>query len=228
MTITTASGLEWGVRHAASPDRTTHVDPRADEADARRWHHALLFSGNRDALIVTRTDTGDWEPVFRDIPLGHGVCMMCTGIFRVVEVKALPSFVNRHGVRQHPYLLAVHKLNGTRCLGSRTKPVPWLDAAGLPCWEAMSDLDKGAALMHVWKQHWERDASYARNNYPARYFEHPLLTRLEPRVACRHAAVVAGTFRDAVDRHGPDEVQRLYDLALNADRARAKREVVDA
>ena len=47
----------------------------------------------------------------------------------------------------------------------------------LPTWAQMSDLDKGAALLHLHKREWE-GADYAEENYPARYFEHPALTSL--------------------------------------------------
>lgn len=89
---------------------------------------------------------------------------------------------------------------------------------GLPKWADMSDLDKGAALLHLHKRDWE-GPEYAVENYPARYFEDPRLTALSPREACRHAVSVeddaewAGALRGA-------EYERLYDVALDADRKR--------
>jgi hypothetical protein len=86
-------------------------------------------------------------------------------------------------------------------------------ASALPAWAEMSDLDKGAALLHLHKRDWE-GAGYAVENYPARYFEHPALTALSERDACRHAVSV----KDDAERAGAlrgDEHQRLYDLALD-------------
>ena len=57
----------------------------------------------------------------------------------------------------------------------------------LPTWDEMSDLDKGAALLHAWKRDWEGPA-YAVENYPAEYLENPVLMRLDDREASRHAA----------------------------------------
>lgn len=54
---------------------------------------------------------------------------------------------------------------------------------GLPSWPEMSDLDKGAALLHLHKCDSE-GAGYAIENYPARYFDDPRLTALSPREAC--------------------------------------------
>jgi hypothetical protein len=80
----------------------------------------------------------------------------------------------------------------------------------------MSDLDKGAALLHLHKRDWE-GAEYAVENYPARYFDHPALVALNRRDACRHAVSV----EDDADRAGAltgDEHMRLYDLALDHER----------
>ena len=88
----------------------------------------------------------------------------------------------------------------------------------LPAWAEMTDLDKGAALLHLHKRDWEGE-DYAEENYPARYFDHPALTALSAREACRHAVSV----EDDAERAGAlggDEYMRLYDLALAADDAR--------
>jgi hypothetical protein len=82
--------------------------------------------------------------------------------------------------------------------------------ADLPTWDEMSDLDKGAALMHLHKREWE-GTSYAVENYPVRYFDDPHLTNLERRAACRHAA----QFRTQGEALSLEEYQRLYELALN-------------
>lgn len=83
----------------------------------------------------------------------------------------------------------------------------------LPSWEDMTDLDKGAALMHAWKRSWE-GPSYAVENYPAEYLEDPRLMSLEPREACAHAARVTKGWQD----WDVDETTRLYDDALGASR----------
>jgi len=90
--------------------------------------------------------------------------------------------------------------------------------AALPTWAEMSDLDKGAALMHLHKREWEGD-EYAEENYPAEYFDHPALTALSERAACRHAVSVEEA-ADNAGATGGDEYERLYSLALDADRAR--------
>jgi hypothetical protein len=88
----------------------------------------------------------------------------------------------------------------------------------LPTWNEMTDLDKGAALLHLHKRDWE-GADYAEENYPARYFDHPALVALSERDACRHAVSVEMDASDAGALRG-EEYERLYDLALDADRAR--------
>lgn len=84
-------------------------------------------------------------------------------------------------------------------------------AAPLPAWREMSDLDKGAALLHLHKQGWE-GAEYAIEKHPARYFDHPALTALSETDACRHAMSVEADV-EALD---PGESVRLYDLVLDA------------
>ena len=88
----------------------------------------------------------------------------------------------------------------------------------LPTWAEMSDLDKGAALLHLHKRDWE-GGDYAEENYPAEYFEHPALVALKPREACRHAVSVETDAEKAGALKMP-EYERLYDLALAADQAR--------
>lgn len=88
----------------------------------------------------------------------------------------------------------------------------------LPTWSELTDLDKGAALLHLHKRDWE-GADYAVDNYPARYFDHPALTALSPLNACRHAVSVEDDAELAGALRG-EEYDRLYDLALDADRAR--------
>lgn len=90
----------------------------------------------------------------------------------------------------------------------------------LPGWDEMTDLDKGAALLHLHKRGWE-GADYAVENYPARYFDHPVLVALPPEESSAHAASLAADSYDfEVPGLHPDEADRLYDLALDADRKR--------
>jgi hypothetical protein len=93
----------------------------------------------------------------------------------------------------------------------------------LPTWAQMTDLDKGAALLHLHKREWEGD-DYAVSDYPARYFDNPALLALTPMQACRHAVSVE---RDADDAGAlkPPEYDRLYEMALAADRARMRAEM---
>lgn len=88
----------------------------------------------------------------------------------------------------------------------------------LPTWAQMTDLDKGAALLHLHKRDWE-GIEYAEEDYPARYFDHPALVALSEHEACQHAVSVGGGAENAgALRDG--EYERLYDLALDADRKR--------
>ncbi|MDG4792111.1 hypothetical protein O7626_40565 [Micromonospora sp. WMMD1102] len=83
------------------------------------------------------------------------------------------------------------------------------EPVALPSWAEMSDLDKGAALLHLHKREYE-GAGYAVENYPVKYFDDPRLTSLERRAACRHAA----SFAREADGLPDAEYTRLYDLAL--------------
>lgn len=95
----------------------------------------------------------------------------------------------------------------------------------LPGWEQMSELDRGAALLHMWKRSWE-GASYAVDNYPCRYIESPALLGLDLRQACAHAVEVCGSDERMRKLLGDEEYQRLYDHALNeGDRVLADRKL---
>lgn len=158
---------------------------------------------------MTHTTTA---PTYRPVPAGSGACTVCDEVHPLTNRHDQPSFINRHNVRQKAYLLPIHGPRNNRCDGSHHEPKPWLDATGLPSWDDMSDLDRGAALMFVWKVKREADYAYARDNYPARYSDHPILRDLDVHTTCRHARYVAGTWDEAKDRLGADEAQRLYDL----------------
>ncbi len=88
----------------------------------------------------------------------------------------------------------------------------------LPSWDEMSDLDKGAALLHLHKRSWE-GSEYAESDYPCRYSDHPALTRLSPLEASRHAASL-GDSEHFYYLLGEEEHERLYNLALKEDRKR--------
>lgn len=98
------------------------------------------------------------------------------------------------------------------------------ETAALPAWSEMSDLDKGAALLHLHKVDWE-GIEYAMSDYPAEYFDHPALTALSPREACRHAQSVEADAERAGALRGA-EYDRLYDLALAADRERGRARII--
>lgn len=82
--------------------------------------------------------------------------------------------------------------------------------ATLPAWVDLSDVDKGAVLLHLRKREWE-GAQYAIEEYPARFFDHPALTGLEPREACAFAVSMRSFTRPLSN----EERARLYDLALD-------------
>lgn len=96
----------------------------------------------------------------------------------------------------------------------------------LPTWDEMCELDRGAALMHVWKRKWET-IRYAIEHYPAQYLADSRLAALDERLACWHARVVAGSWDEVCDRLGMDEVERLYYLALGEEETRRDRGKVD-
>jgi hypothetical protein len=96
---------------------------------------------------------------------------------------------------------------------------PMTATSRLPTWDEMSDLDKGAAILHVHKREAEGD-EYAVENYPARYFAHPALLALSEEEASQHAADVVGDSDELFSRLGAAEHDRLYDGALDRDRSR--------
>lgn len=136
---------------------------------------------------------------YRHVPDWHGVCTGCDQIIPLVR----GGRIRAHGPR------------GQRCPGGRLPGKNWFEARHLPDWEQMSDLDRGAALMHVWKIGWEQDDAYARDHYPVEYRDDPVLVGLDRKMACRHAQYVTGGWQGAQDRWGTDEVWRLYYLAAD-------------
>ena len=146
----------------------------------------------------------------RQVELGYAPCTVCDQ-----DVRLRLS----DGTRTRRVPVGVHGPRGDRCPGSRKPGKTFLEYTGLPTWDRMSDLDKGCALMFLWKCHWERSYAYARDNYPCTYRGDQILAGLTRLEACRHAMAVTGGYR-AIDRMlGNDEFKRLYDLALTADRA---------
>lgn len=154
---------------------------------------------------------------YREIPFPKGACPVCDEVVNV----SLPR-----SMAQRPALWA-HGPLGNRCPGSRQRPKPWLEASRLPTWEQMSELDRGAALLHVWKRHWE-GASYAISDYPCRYLDNPILVGLDERTASKHAAAVCGRHEAVLARLGVEEHDRLYNLALAAERAVPTAEMEEA
>ena len=164
---------------------------------------------------------------YREVPPGQAACPVCDTVVPVLRHRAgTPAIVYVHGPR------------ADRCPGSRQEGVSWIESTRLPNWDELSDVDKGCALMFIWKVHWERSYIYARDNYPATYRDHPMLLALPVADRCRYANAVCkqkfGSFEggrtqwptprrggplDMSERGlGEDEWKRLYDLALAADR----------
>lgn len=88
--------------------------------------------------------------------------------------------------------------------------------AALPGWDAMSDLDKGAALMHLHKVESEGE-DYARENYPAKFIDDSRLTALDTDDACTHALRFEEDSEQLLEENG-GEWERLYNLALDHER----------
>jgi len=146
----------------------------------------------------------------RYIPEHKAVCPVCYGIYKFTSgmtayhpnCKPRPSVIHTHGPR------------GNRCSGSRKAIVPWIVASELPTWDIMTELDKGCALLFVWKVHWEKSFPYAKNNYPCQYKEHPDLRSLDKAPSCRHARIVTGGYKEVYKKLGGEEFHRLYNMAL--------------
>lgn len=144
------------------------------------------------------------------VPKGKAMCQVCKGLYGYTPGSKIRG-------KEKPSVIYIHGPKDNRCPGSRQPIEDWIVAQGLPKWEEMSDLDKGCALMHIWKRKWE-GVSYAREHYPCKYVQHEDLKRLKPEDACRHAYYAIGTFEDSLAKLGDAEVQRLYNMALSYDR----------
>lgn len=160
---------------------------------------------------------------YRVVPRGHDVCTVCDQIVRQLHE---PRLLTRPSLR-------THGPRGNRCPGSHQPGQPWIEASHLPTWDQLTDVDKGRALMFVWKCHWERSYAYARDNYPATYADHPMLLALQRSERCRHATAVCrgdvdrqsvpSTYQAVLGRIGEAEFDRLYNLALDSERQRPAR-----
>ena len=87
----------------------------------------------------------------------------------------------------------------------------------LPTWGELSDLDKGAALLHLWKKDWEGDR-YARREYPAKFLADERLRALNRDQANDYADSL-GDYASLCEQLGQEEADRLYDLALEHERS---------
>jgi len=132
-------------------------------------------------------------PLFTDIPDGKGKCRDCGRVLTLTWTG--------NGA------LIVHGPRAGRCPGSGRPPVPWLQASGLPGWDDLTDLDKGAAILQARYPGWP--------HLQPPYFDHPVLLSLGTGAGHRYAV------RTAIGRRMPDaEVTRLLNLASAAHRAR--------
>lgn len=146
----------------------------------------------------------------RKVDFGFSVCTACD---EIVEWK---WSAQRVGQRTP---IRVHGPREARCPGGLKPGKTFMEYTGLPEWRDMSDLDKGCALMFVWKVDWERSWRYAKENYPCVYRDAEVLRGLDVDDSCRHANAVTGGHRAVLERLGHDERDRLYSLALDANRA---------
>ena len=151
----------------------------------------------------------------RDVPPLHFACTVCD------EVHPIRRRPNAGQTRMPIY---THGPRGNRCPGGGQPGKTWTETRRLPLWEDMTDVDRGAALMFLWKCHWERNFQYARENYPCTYRGHPDLVALSERDACSHAGQIVKELTGqwghvAINAHlGEAEFDRLYNLALDAKR----------
>lgn len=99
---------------------------------------------------------------------------------------------------------------------------PYDPTAGLPAWDEMTDLDKGALVMFAHKCGYE-GYEYAAENYPVKYLEDPRLTALDQDDANDHAyEVIEELDGEELEAVPADEKQRLYELAAAEEEHRRK------
>lgn len=80
----------------------------------------------------------------------------------------------------------------------------------------MSDVDRGAVLLHLHKRGYE-GSEYAIENYPCRYLQDPELVALNEEDACDHAAQFIDIAEELEIMDG-DKWYYLYNLALEYER----------
>lgn len=131
------------------------------------------------------------------------------------ESLHLHDMVERREPCSYCWLRAAKAVQAVEQSGRRIVPKP----PELPTWEQMSDLDKGAALLHLHKVEVE-GTEYATSDYPAEYFDHPALTALDGESASKHARALFEDDADPWKALGDKEYDRLYNLALDAERSR--------
>lgn len=80
----------------------------------------------------------------------------------------------------------------------------------LPTWDEMSDLDKGSALLHVYRSTWSRQTRKIMN---CKYTDDPALVALNEKERSRHAHHVTGGIQRITSRLGNRETSRLMKIA---------------
>lgn len=163
---------------------------------------------------------GDWGTGGR-LPDGRNVFCIADGWGVWIRITSGEAATAGHVPwRAAKAILAAAHTDDLRALPAhpRTKETRPMTTDNLPTWDEMSDLDKGAALLHAHKRGRE-GARYAVEHYPAEYFDHPALLALDAKDASAHAVKVTGGYNAACARFGWQEAGRLYDMALDADRA---------
>lgn len=84
---------------------------------------------------------------------------------------------------------------------------------GLPTWDEMGDMDKGAALLHVYRSTWSRNA---RKTLYCKYTQDERLVALSEKERSKHAHFVTGGHARAQSAIPPLEYRRLCKIAGNA------------
>ncbi|MFD8564663.1 hypothetical protein ACFV1N_45995 [Streptosporangium canum] len=79
----------------------------------------------------------------------------------------------------------------------------------LPGWDDMSDLDKGAIVVAMWRAKWWMLPSLR----AARFLDDPVLVALDENSAARHMQKIVGSFDELRNRIGEAEMCRLERLA---------------
>jgi len=83
------------------------------------------------------------------------------------------------------------------------------DDRELPRWDDMSDLDKGAIVVAMWRAKWWMLPSLR----TARFLDDPVLVALDENSAARHMQKLVGSFDELRNQIGEAEMYRLERLA---------------